>query len=79
MERLGPPLVRRDAEAGHGGGGVGELADLLRESEEGDEGESSFGCGERDVAEGEGAVVRRLAWELWIRIEGFGYGGSEEE
>lgn len=77
MERLGPPLVRRDAEAGHGGGCVGELPDLLREREEGDEGLSSLCCGERGVAEGVGAVVRRLAWELFGFS--FSYGGSEEE
>lgn len=80
MEGLGPPLVGRDAEAGDGGGCVGELGDLLREGEEGDEGESSVCCGEGEVAEGVGAVVRRLAWEVWVRIVGgFSYGGSEEE
>lgn len=77
MERLGPPLVGRDAEAGHGGGRVGELPDLLREREERDEGLSSMCCGERGVAEGVGAVVRRLAWELCGFS--FSYGGSEEE
>lgn len=64
VEGLRPPLVMRDAEAGDGGGVVGELLDLLREGEEGDEGPGPGFEREGGVAEGVGVVVRRLAWEF---------------
>lgn len=64
MEGLGPPLEGREAEAGYGTGGVGELLDLLRKGEEGDEVAGANGDGEGCVAEGEGGVVRGLAWHL---------------
>lgn len=37
VQGLGPPLVRRDAEAGDGRRGVDELEDLLVQCEPGDE------------------------------------------
>lgn len=45
VERLGPPLVRRDSEAGDAGEVGGESGDLLREGEEGEEGLGSGGGG----------------------------------
>lgn len=54
VEGLGPPLVGGDAEAGDGGGVVGEEEDLLRESEEGHEGARTCESGEGSVAEGVG-------------------------
>lgn len=64
MEGLGPPLVGGDAEAGDGGGVVGELADLLSEGEEGDEGLGSGGGRKRGVAEWVGVVFRWFAREI---------------
>lgn len=46
VEGFGPPLVGGDAEAGDGGGVVGELADLLLESQMGYEGPGPAADGE---------------------------------
>jgi len=51
VEGLGPPLVGGDAEAGNGRGVVGEKLDLLRESEERNEGARSSKSGKGSVAE----------------------------
>jgi len=51
VERLGPPLVGGDAEAGNGRGVVGEKEDLLRESEERNDGSRSSESGKGSVAE----------------------------
>lgn len=75
VEGLRPPLVVRDAESGDGGGVVGELLDLLRESEEGDQRLRSGFEREGSVAEGVGVVVRRLAWIF----DGGGGGGEASE
>lgn len=72
VEGLRPPLVGRDAETGDGGGVVGELLDLLRESEKGDQRPGSGFEREGGVAEGVGVVVWRLAW-----IFDSGGGGGE--
>lgn len=64
VEGLGPPLVRRESEAGDSGRGVGELLNLLRESEGSDEGGGAGGHRERGVAEGEGGIARGLAGHL---------------
>lgn len=61
VEGLGPPLVAGEAEAGDGGGVVGELGDLFREGEVGDEGVGPGWDGEGGVAEGVGVVVWGLA------------------
>lgn len=45
VEGFRPPLVWWYAETGNGGGGVGELLDLLGEGEEGDQGSSASGDG----------------------------------
>ncbi|WVZ12055.1 hypothetical protein V8G54_016585, partial [Vigna mungo] len=51
VEGLGPPLVGGDAEAGNGRGVVGEKEDLLRESEERNDGARSSESGKGSVAE----------------------------
>lgn len=61
VEGLGPPLVVGEAEAGEGGGVVGEEGDLFGEGEEGEEGVGPGRDGEGGVAEWEGVEARWAA------------------
>lgn len=63
VQRLRPPLVGGDVEAGDGGGGVHQLLDLLVEREAGDDVVRPGGDGQAGVAErqGFGGEIGRIA------------------